>query len=125
MYEVRVQAQFPASHQLCMYDGQWEPIHAHDWLVEARFAGPDLDAVGVLIDFTAVQHAMEACLAPLRDTRLNDTPLLEGLNPSAEHLARRIFEALDATLGPGSPLTAVQVREAPGCYAIYHRPCGG
>jgi hypothetical protein len=45
--------------------------------------------------------------------------MLAGLNPTAEQVARRIFEELAARLGPAAPLAGVYVREAPGCTAGY------
>jgi 6-pyruvoyltetrahydropterin/6-carboxytetrahydropterin synthase len=119
MYEVRVQAGFIATHQVRLYDGELEPLHEHDWQVEAVLRGPDLDRIGVLVDFVAVQNALREVVAGLEHVNLNKAPLLAGLNPTAEHLARRIFERLQARLGADAPLIGVTVREAPGCFATY------
>lgn len=119
MYEVRVQAWFSAAHQVRLYDGQLEPLHGHDWQVEAVFRGPALDRIGVLVDFVAVQNALREVVAGLNHTNLNEAPLLAGLNPTAEHVARRVFEQLQDRLGREAPLTGVWVREAPGCIAAY------
>lgn len=119
MYEVRVQAGFSAAHQVRMYDGELEPLHGHDWEVEAIFRGPELDRIGVLIDFVAVEAALGAVVGELHHTCLNEAPLLAGLNPTAEHVARRIFDALGSRLPAGSPLAGIRVREAPGCWASY------
>ena len=119
MYEVRVQAGFSAAHQVRMYDGRLEPLHGHDWEVEAVFRGPELDGIGVLVDFVVVEGTLRAVVAGLHHTCLNEAPMLGGLSPTAEHVARRIFEELAARLGPGAPLIGVYVREAPGCTAGY------
>lgn len=119
MYEIRVQAGFSASHQVRMYDGKLEPLHGHDWGVEAVFRGPELDRIGVLLDFVAVEAALKEVLAGLHHAHLNEAPMLAGLNPTAEHVARRIFEELRSRLGPDAPLAGVHVREAPGCTAGY------
>lgn len=119
MYEVRVQAGFSAAHQVRMYDGRLEPLHGHDWEVEAVFRGPGLDRIGVLVDFVAVQEALREVVAGLDHTNLNEAPLLAGLNPTAEHVARRVFEELQGRLGAETPLVGVWVCEAPGCRAGY------
>ncbi len=121
MYECRVSAGFSAAHQVRMYDDALEPIHGHDWKVEAVFRGPELDTIGVLVDFVAAERALREAVAPLHHTRLNDAPLLRGLNPTAENVARIIFDELHARLGPDVPLAAVYVDEAPGCIAAYLR----
>lgn len=117
MYEVRVQAQFRAEHQLTGNDGQKEPIHEHDWIVEAVFRGPDLDKMGMLIDFTVAEQALRSVVELLDRTNLNEAPFSVGANPSAECLARYLFDALGNRLEPTAPLVAVYVREAPGCIA--------
>ena len=118
MYEVRVQSRFSAAHQVRMYDGELEPIHGHDWLVEAVYRSRELDSISVLIDFVAVEAALEATTREIHQTRLNDAPLLEGDNPTAERVARRIFDRL-RTILPSAPLAGVYVHEAPGCIAGY------
>lgn len=124
MYEVRVQAGFSAAHQLRLYDGRLEPLHGHDWHVEAVFRGPELDAIGVLIDFVRVEAALRDIVSALHHACLNEVPALEGANPSAEHVARFVFGALRDRLGSSAPLVAVHVREAPGCIAAYMEPAG-
>lgn len=119
MYEVLVQAEFRASHQLRLLDGQLEPWHDHLWMAEARFRGPELDDIGVLVDFTTVQEILRALTTALSDQHLNDSPLLVGVNPSAEQLARMLFLELRRRLPADSPLVSVLVREAPGCFAAY------
>jgi 6-pyruvoyltetrahydropterin/6-carboxytetrahydropterin synthase len=117
MYEIRVHALFSAVHQLRLGDGRLEPLHGHDWRAEAVFRGPDLDDSGLLVDFVAAEAGLREVVAALHHSNLNEAPMLAGLNPTAEHVARRIFEELQARLGQTYPLSAVYVREAPGCVA--------
>ena len=119
MYEVRVQARFSAAHQVRMYDGELEPIHGHDWQVEAVFRGPNLDRIGVLVDFVQAESALRGIVSAFHHTRLNEAALLADMNPTAEHVARVIFEQLQHRLGPAWPLYGVNVQEAPGCVASY------
>ncbi len=119
MYEIRVQARFSAAHQVRLHDGRLEPLHGHDWEVEAVFRGPQLDRIGVLVDFVAAEGALGAVAASLHQTCLNEVALLAGLNPTAENVARRVFEELAGRLGPEAPLFGVYVREAPSCTAAY------
>lgn len=119
MYECRVEAGFSAAHQVRMYDGELEPVHGHDWKVEAVFRGPALDEIGVLIDFVLVERVLREIVGALHHTSLNACPAMNGLNPTAEHVARRIFEQLREQLGAAAPLAGVYVTEAPGCVAAY------
>ena len=123
MYEIRVQTQFYAAHRVRMASHrQPEPIHDHDFQVEAVLRGETLNEDGVLIDFRTVQRALRRIVEPLSDTDLSSAPPLAGLNPSSENLARKLFEALAREIGPQIPLAGVYVWEAPGCVTGYCEP---
>jgi len=124
MYEVRVQARFNALHQLRLYDGTVEPLHGHDWKVEAVFRGPELDRIQVLVDFVSAEARLREVVKPFDHAGLNEITAREGANPSAEWVARYVFDRLRERLEPGCPLVAVYVEEAPGCIAGYLRPQG-
>ncbi len=119
MYECRVQAGFSAAHQLRLADGALEPVHGHDWKVEVVFRGALLDRTGVLVDFIAAEKALHQVVAVLDHTSLNECPGRLGLNPTAEHVARWIFDKLRERMGAEAPPAAVYVTEAPGCVAAY------
>lgn len=122
MYEVRVQARFNALHQLRLYDGQMEPLHGHDWRVEAVFRGMQLDRIQVLIDFVSAEAQLREVIGPLNHGNLNDIAARQDANPSAEWVARYVHERLRERLGETCPLAAVYVEEAPGCIAGYLGP---
>lgn len=120
-----VQSEFCAAHALTLggVGGTREPVHGHNWRVEAVVEGPDLDQDGLLCDFHAVEAALATVIAPLDNADLNTAPPLEGLNPTAEIVARVICEGLAAALkgqlAPGARVARVSVTEAPGCRAEY------
>lgn len=119
VYRVVVCAHFSASHQLRMYDGQLEPMHGHRWRVEALFAGPELDEIDVLIDFIQARQHLDDVLASFHNHHLNDLPCFGKCNPSAENVARQIFESLQDVLPVPGLLKRVTVTEAPDCLASY------
>ena len=124
MYEVRVEVQFSAAHQIRLYDGKLEPIHRHDWRVEAVFRGPVLDRIGVLVDFEVAKNTLHEIVDRFAGTNINHLPLLKGRNPTAENIAGCIFNELKQRLDGNLPLAAVHVREAPGCAAGYMESIG-
>ncbi|MCP4247734.1 MAG: 6-carboxytetrahydropterin synthase [bacterium] len=121
MYRVAVRSGFRASHALLLPDGQREEVHHHDWKVEASFAGPTLDPTGMLVDFDRVAAALNKMVGRLNGCDLHDQPEFVGVNPSAEHVARVVFEALTGVVDRGELLESVCVEEAPGCTATYSR----
>lgn len=119
MFEVSVEARFTATHQLRMPDGQLERLHEHVWVVRATYAGAELDAQGLLVDFGAVRARLAEVLKPLDGRNLNCVPELAGPSPSAEVVARHIARHLPASLGERARLQGVEVEEEPGCRARY------
>ena len=119
IYRVTVETEFSASHQLRMYDGQLEPMHGHVWLVRATFAGDQLDDIDVLIDFVEVKRLCEEAVHGWHSRHLNDLPCFDQTNPTAENVARSVFESLSTQLETPELLERVAVREAPDCWASY------
>ena len=126
MYELTVEARFSAAHAI-MIAGTREPLHGHDWLVTVTLAGRELDGDGLLCDFHTVEDTLKGIVRPFRSRNLNEVEPFTRVNPTAEHVARHIFEALhealDAALAPHAAVVSVRVTESPGCAATY-RPDG-
>ncbi len=118
-YEVMVEGAFSASHQLRMDDGLLEPMHGHQWRVQVCYAGGQLDQIDVLIDFVEVRKRLDDILAGFRDRHLNDLPCFGQTNPSAENVARGIFESLRNGMDAPALLRRVSVWETPTCAATY------
>ena len=121
IYEVLVESGFTARHGIHLTDGTVEPTHAHDWRVTVQFVGPELQECGLLVDFEAVKSDLDAVLARLDGTDLNRCPAMGGLNPTAELVAKVIFEGMLQRRGDHERLYSVTVTEAPGCAAVYRR----
>jgi len=122
MFEITVESEFCAAHALSI-SGVREAVHGHNWRVTVTIAGDALDPDGLLCDFHTVQDVLADVLDPFQNADLNKTPPFDALNPSAEHVARHIAEALaerlDAALAPNAAVSAVRVTEAPGCATTY------
>ncbi len=101
-----------------------EPLHEHDWRVTVILRGPELGKDGFLVDFCFVRQEMDRILDPLTGANLNEHSFLAGMPPSAEAVAQRVFEALDALDWCGPELAGVAVLEAPGCSAVFSRSAG-
>ena len=122
MFEITVCASFNATHAIVI-DGVREPVHGHDWRVEATIAGPTLDDDDLLCDFHAVEAALEGILNPWRHAHLNEAEAFADVEPTAELVAKVIPDRLAEALGDRIPADArvsrVCITEAPGCVATY------
>jgi 6-pyruvoyltetrahydropterin/6-carboxytetrahydropterin synthase len=123
MYAIAVRRTFAAHHFLV--GGDWGPEnqpHAHTYVVEARLEGANLDRHGYLVDLVEVESHMDALATRFGDRTLNELPEFRELNPSVEHFARIITEALAARMTTAM-LTAIEVTvwEHDQAYASYRR----
>lgn len=117
MYTVIVEDSFSATHRLALADGSVEPLHGHDWHVRAHFASATLDRFGMVVDFEHALAALRSALEPLLYAELNQHEGFRGVNPTAEVVARYIF---DRVREAGFPtLRKMEITEAPGCVAVY------
>ena len=117
MYTVIVEASFSAVHRVRMPDGALELLHGHDWIVRAHFSRDDLDTNGMVVDFEHARASLRAVTTALHHTDLADHPANLGENPTAEAVAKYVYDCLHATLP--DVLARVDVTEAPGCLAMY------
>ena len=109
MYEVEVRDEFSAAHFIKLYDGSWEPRHGHNWEVTATV---EAEREG---DAAAFCEGLDAWVAGVDYTLLNDQPSLAERNPTAELLAQWAFEHLR---GAGLRPVAVKVREKANYWAL-------
>ena len=118
MYRVRVEDDFAAAHYLSKYHGKCERLHGHNYRVRVYAEGDDLDEGGMLIDFGILKKALKEVLALLDHSLLNENPEYDRDEPSAELIARYIYERLVEKL-PGVPLSMVEVFETERNLAAY------
>lgn len=122
MYELLIETTFHARHALLL-KGEWEEPHWHDWQVVVRYEGPTLDEDGLIADFHALERDIAAVLDRLNERDLNTCDEFEGINPSAEHVAKHIAESIAGRHDePLCRVKDVTVSEAPGCRARYILP---
>jgi 6-pyruvoyltetrahydropterin/6-carboxytetrahydropterin synthase len=120
MFEVAYETTFCSTHRLTRGGQPLEPIHGHDWRVEAVAAGEALDDVGIVIDFEELKKVVGEVASRFHYKDMNEHPGLGGQSPSAEVVARYFFQEIRKGLGDeGRHLRRVRVWEAPGCSAVY------
>lgn len=97
MYEVRVETDFSAAHFLRDYNGKCENLHGHNYKVFAHVKGASLNNGGMLLDFSKLKSSLRSVCGELDHTNLNDMDVFDQ-NPSAERIAKYIYEALVAEM---------------------------
>ena len=121
MYELTVESAFEAAHRIENYPGKCARLHGHNWIVEAIVQGKELNELGILIDFKVLKAELNKILDELDHRYLNELENFAKKNPTAENLAKEIFEKLSAAeifVGE-TKLFAVKVHESPKSCVTY------
>jgi len=130
-YQVTKSIAFCYGHRLLGHDGQCRYLHGHNGRLEIDVETESLDHMGMVVDFRKVRNLVKGWIDANLDHRMilcKQDPAIPALrdlgeplylldeNPTAENLARLLFEQVQH-LG----LRAAEVRlwETPTSYATY------
>jgi 6-pyruvoyltetrahydropterin/6-carboxytetrahydropterin synthase len=122
MFQVSVEDTFSSGHALRGYKGKCENVHGHNYRVQLTIEGPQLDAIGLLVDFTHVKKIMREIMARLDHQFINDLEPFKTVNPSAENMAKYFFEETAKELKdlpPGARLKEAVIWETDTSKATY------
>ncbi len=131
MFRVTQQIEFCYGHRLLNYSGKCRYLHGHNGRAVISLAGEQLDARGMLVDFSDIKLALRDWIDRELDHKMilhQDDPLVPVLrqheqplytvpyNPTAENLARLIFERAHVL---GFPVADVCLWETANSCATY------
>jgi 6-pyruvoyltetrahydropterin/6-carboxytetrahydropterin synthase len=125
VYELIVESEFSAAHRLREYRGACEKLHGHNYRVELVVASGKLDALGMVADFRELKRVLEEAAERYDHGFLNELAEFREQNPTAENVARVLFEECARGLPRGVRARSVTVWESPRCGARYSGPARG
>lgn len=124
LFRITVEHTFSAAHAIVIA-GAREPLHGHNWHTVVCIEGNSLDRDGLLCDFHTVHAKLVESVEPFHNRNLNEVSPFDVVNPTAELVAKHIFDRLDAELGaslaPSAWVASASVTEAAGCVATCMR----
>lgn len=114
-YTVSTEIEFSSSHALDGYDGDCARLHGHNWVLRVYYEFTRLDEQGIAVDYCVLAEKVEEIVLPILDHRhLNDLPLFEGINPTSENIAAKIFELLrEKAIFEAGRLSMIELWETP------------
>ena len=131
MYRVTRQIDFCYGHRLLNYDGKCRYLHGHNGRAVITIESPKLDFRGMVIDFSDIKRDVSTWIDDTLDhrmilhredpavpvlTTLGEPLYLIDVNPTAENIARLIYEFASSR---GYPVTEVKLWETPRCFATF------
>jgi len=120
MFEICVEHTFAAAHALRNYHGKCENVHGHNYRVQVGMEAMELDENGLLFDFTDLKQRLRDTSGYLDHQFINDLKPFDEINPSAENIAKFLFDEIQKGLDK-SQLAYVRVWETDTSCAVYRR----
>lgn len=110
MYYVSKRMEIAGAHNLKLdYESKCSNIHGHNWIVTVHCKAKELNQNGMIEDFT---HIKKEIHDKLDHKYLNEVEELNGINPTAENIAKWICEQIPTCY-------KVEVQESEGNIATY------
>ena len=112
MYRITVEDDFSSAHRLREYKGKCSSLHGHNWKVRLTVQAHELDKRGITIDFGKLKKLLASLVSRFDHVDLNQIPPFDRLNPTAENIARTIFELAADEMPEGVKVDRVAVWES-------------
>lgn len=120
MFTISVETHFWAPHRLSLPNGSKESSHSHNWAVAADVTSNELNSAGVVMDFQQLKTTLDNIVEQLGASKtLDSLNYFRSNSPSAENVAKYIYEKLRTRLPENVHLSSVRVVEEPGCSAKF------
>jgi len=121
MFEVTIEETFAAGHALRNYRGKCENVHGHNYRCQVTLEGAELDSIGLLVDFVELKRVVHGVLDRMDHQWLNEFPPFDVLNPSAENMAKYIYDEVSEGLKTrqGVRVGAIRLWETDTASATY------
>lgn len=131
MFRVTRDFDFCYGHRLLDYEGKCKFLHGHNGRAVITIEARALDSRGMVIDFSDIKRIVSNWIDDTLDHRMilrRDDPAVDALarlgepmhlidaNPTAENIARLIF---DYAASQGIPIVECRLWETPHCFATY------
>ncbi|MFO0799274.1 MAG: 6-carboxytetrahydropterin synthase [Gemmataceae bacterium] len=135
MFAVTKEIHFCYGHRLLGYAGKCRHLHGHNGKAVVTLESAELDRLGMVLDFGEMKRVLGRWVDDTLDHRMllhRDDPVVPELerqgeplvlldvNPTAENIARLIF---DHAAAAGLPVVEVTLWETANAFATY-RPAG-
>lgn len=131
MFKIAKEIHFCYGHRLLNYAGKCRHLHGHNGKAVITLEAPSLDRLGMVVDFAEVKRVIGNWVDDTLDHKMllhRDDPVIPELrrqgepfveldvNPTAENIARLIFERAAAA---GFPVVEVTLWETENSCATY------
>jgi len=111
MWLISTESHFSAAHQLRGYQGECGGVHGHNFKVRVTVETNKLESVGFGVDFRELKLTLQNLTNKLDHKNLNELPEFKNVNPTAENIAKLIWEDLKRKIRDSIPKEKVKLKE--------------
>lgn len=119
MFELIIETDFSAAHNLREYKGQCERLHGHNWKVQVVLKSEKVDKLGMVMDFRDAKRVVGEIINRFDHVYLNELADFAEVNPTTENLSKILYEELRHDLPAGVKVEKVTTWESDRCGASY------
>lgn len=128
MFTVFKDFTFAAAHAVRGHTRGCQNLHGHNYRVRVFVSATELDALGMVVDFQDLKAAVHDIAGHFDHQVINDHPPFDEINPTAELVAKYVYEEFVRKLAAGElgegrlRLQKVEVWENDSSCATYEEP---
>ena len=114
---------FAAAHAIRGHTRGCQNLHGHNYRVRVHLAAGELDALGMVLDFSDLKAMMQEIVGPFDHRVINDIPPFDERNTTAELISQHVYEEIERRLAEQERVRVVRVEvwETDTSCAAYER----
>ena len=114
---------FAAAHAIRGHTRGCQNLHGHNYRVRVHLAAGELDALGMVLDFSDLKAMMQEIVGPFDHRVINDIPPFDERNTTAELISQHVYEEIERRLADQERVRVVRVEvwETDTSCAAYER----
>jgi len=89
---------FSAAHKLREYQRACDMLHGHNYKVLIEISAAELNNLGMVMDYYDIQEVAQKFIKQLDHKYLNDLSPFDKINPSAENVAKWLFDNISENI---------------------------
>ena len=120
MFKLIVKKEFSSAHILHGHPGDCKRMHGHNWIVEAKVEGDNINSIGMVIDFKDIKKSLANIISKLDHRFLNDIDPFTKDNPTAENISKYIYKELSKNINTDNiKVSEIKLWETSSSAVIY------
>lgn len=121
MFELIVDSEFSAAHNLRDYKGACENLHGHNWKVRIVLRSENVNKQGMVIDFKDIKETTNNLINKYDHKYLNELDEFSTTNPTTENISKLLYHKLSKDLPDDVFVEKVTTWESEGFGASYYK----